>query len=226
MRVWHRSLAIIQKSCPSHTSPRMSAKRSSPVYRLPLEIVEMIIAHLIYDRFSLLACSMTCRSWYITAVPHIHHTFTAILCSCAIGRRHQWPMSLLYMRNLGLLPLVKRFHICGNFPLDHPEGFSPNWLTTSLLPQFLALTNVRELEIERLNIPDFIPSIQQYFKNILPTLQSLTLRIPHGSPRQILYFVGQFQHLEDFTFFFRYEKSFLEETAKDLTLIPPFTPPL
>ena len=34
----------------------------------------MVIAHLIYDTPSLLACSLTCYAWYIPAVPHIHHT--------------------------------------------------------------------------------------------------------------------------------------------------------
>ena len=135
-------------------------------------------------------------------------------------------MSLLYMKYLGLLPLVEKFRICNDDAFAHPEGFAPNRLKTALLPRFLALTNVRELDIERLNIPDFIPSIQRYFKNMLPTLRSLTLRIPHGSPRQILYFVGQFQHLEDFTFFLWFGRHFPEETAKDLTLVPPFTPPL
>ena len=83
-----------------------------------------------------------------------------------------------------------------------------------------------ELEIEDLNIPNFILSIQRYFKNILLTLRSLTLRVPRGSPRQILFFVGQFQQLEDLTLFFWYERYLPEETAKDLTLVPPFAPPL
>ena len=79
MQVWYRSRAAIWKYCSSRTSPRMSTKSSSPANRLPLEVVEIIIAHLIYNKLSLLTCSLTCRSWYIATVPHIHHTLTAKL---------------------------------------------------------------------------------------------------------------------------------------------------
>ena len=36
--------------------------RPSPAMRLPLVIVEMIVAHLLYDTNSLLVCSLTCYS--------------------------------------------------------------------------------------------------------------------------------------------------------------------
>ena len=36
----------------------------------------MIVFYLAYDTRSLLACSMTCYSGYIVAVPHLHHTLT------------------------------------------------------------------------------------------------------------------------------------------------------
>ena len=179
----------------------------------------MVIAHLTYDRLNLITCSLTCRSWYIAAVPHLHHTLT-IASLYSLGVETRRTRSLLDKHHLCLLPLVKKFRI------DRLNGSSPDKLIIPLLPQFFALTNVRELEIEGLDIPSLIPSIQRYFQNILPTLRSLTLRTPYGSPRQILYFVGQFQYLEDLTLLFLSARDFLEEPVKSPVLVPPFTPPL
>jgi hypothetical protein len=36
----------------------------------------MIIAQLIYDLPTLLSCSLTCCSWYLAAVPHLHTTLS------------------------------------------------------------------------------------------------------------------------------------------------------
>ena len=71
MRAWYRSLAGIRRICSGRASPEPSTTRPSPATRLPQEVVEMIIAHLIYDTRSLLACSLTCYSWYIATVPHL-----------------------------------------------------------------------------------------------------------------------------------------------------------
>ena len=54
--------------------------RPSSDARLPLEIVEIVIAQLVYDMESLHACSRTCYSWYIAAVPHLYHTLTSPIC--------------------------------------------------------------------------------------------------------------------------------------------------
>jgi hypothetical protein len=76
MRVWYRSLAGIRRMRSGGTSPKVSAICPFPVTRLPQEIVEMIIIHLIYDKRSLLTCSSTRRPRYTAAVPHLHHTLT------------------------------------------------------------------------------------------------------------------------------------------------------
>jgi len=52
---------------------------SSPAARLPLEIVEIIVAHLIYGMPGLLTCSLTCYYWYLVTIPHLHHTVRADL---------------------------------------------------------------------------------------------------------------------------------------------------
>ena len=183
----------------------------------------MIISYLIYDTFSLLACSLTCSSWYIAVVPHLHSTLTTITTKWPT-KKLMWPYPLCHMHRLGLLPLVKKLQVCEGSFSKHPS-FTPQRLNCHTLRHFFALTNVQELEIDNLNIPRFMPRIRQYFKNFLPTLQSLALKEPKGSCQQVLYFVGLFQHLENLKL--RYKPyNYQQEPAGNLKLTPLFAPPL
>ena len=103
----------------------------------------MIILHLIYDTRSLLACSLTCYSWYIVVVPHLHHTLITQTYYRDSDRKLRWPKPLWDVYNLGLLPLVKKFHITG---ADHPyrHVFSPEKFGWCPLRHFTALNNVQE----------------------------------------------------------------------------------
>lgn len=184
----------------------------------------MIMSHLTHIRHTLLACSLTCYSWYIAAVPHLHHTLHADMWPRQ--EKYQWPNPLRNARKLGLLPLVKRFRIhsinCG----ISEDPFSPKGFSLCTLRQFSRLTNVRELEIDGLDTPGFISKARRYFGHFLPTVRSLLLRAPRGSRRQIIFFIGLFQHLEDLTLLDGTLKAFSQEPVNDLTLIPSFAPPL
>ena len=225
MRIWYRGLAGVWRMYFGRASPQVLATCPSPATRLPLELVEIIIAHLIYDRRSLLASSLTCYSWYIAAVPHLHHTLVTLTSSVWTELSLLWPKPLLYKHRLGLLPLVKKLRIRRGTDFI-PVGFSPRQLSFCLLPRFYALNNVRELEIDYLDIPGFKPWVRLYFRRLLPTVQSLALREPRGSYRQILYFIGLFQHLEDLKLLLGPEWRPPKGQANDLTLTPPFAPPL
>jgi len=88
---------------------------------------------------------------------------------------------------------------------------------------FFELTNVQELGIGYLNIPKFMPRIRRYFRGFMPTVRSLALREPKGSRRQIVYFIGLFQHLEDLKPL--YDRPYRrEEPVDDTTLFSPFAP--
>jgi len=224
MRIGYRGLAETWRMYFGRASPQVLATPPSPATRLPQEIVEIIIAHLIYDRHSLLACSLTCYSWYIAAVPHLHHTFTT-LTSMWGELSLPWPKPLLYKHALGLLFLVKKLRIRRGTDI-HPVRISPSLLTLQLVTRLYALNNVKELEIDCLDIPGFKPWVRLYFSYLLPTVQSLTLREPRGSYRQIIWFIGLFQHLEDLGLLFGPNWRFPEEQANDLALNTPFAPPL
>jgi len=226
-RFWYRSLAIIREVRSRGASPETPTTRSSLVTRLPQDIVEMIITHLIYDKPSLCACSLTCYSWYIAAVPHLHHTLI-IDTDDPWKRRFRWPNIILYKHMLGLLPLVKKLHIIARVFYGRGE-ITPKMFRCCTLLKFSALTNVQELGIEFLNISKFMPRLRRYFGHFLPTVRSLALRSPRGTHRQIIYFIGLFQHLQDLKLIFNSSFGFIskeEAPVGDLTLIPPFVPPL
>ena len=180
----------------------------------------MIIAHFINDVHSLRACSLTCYSWYIAAVPHLHHTLFININS--LDRKFRWPNPIRNMHMLGLLPLVQSIRICRG---GNKVGFSPELFNRRTLRQFPALTDIRTLWIDDLDIPSFMPMIQRYFGHFLPTVDYLTLKEPKGSRRQIIYFFGLFQHLEDLRLLYDRADP-RDEPADDLSLIPPSVPPL
>jgi hypothetical protein len=88
------------------------------------------------------------------------------------------------------------------------------------------LTNLQELGIEFSDIPKFMPKLQRHFRHFSQTVRFLALRSPKGTYRQIIYFIGLFQHLEDLELVFRSTISDFEKETPvgDLTLIPPFVP--
>jgi len=189
--------------------------------RFPLDIVEMIISYFIYDTPSLLACSLTCSTWYTVVVPRLHQTLT-ILMTRWPKKKFVWPKPLRHMHKLGLLPLVKNLQVRGGYFPDRCK-FAPKLLDCRTIHHFLALVNVQELELDRLDIHKFMPRVRRYFKNFLPTVQSLALREPQGSRPEIIYFVGLFQHLEDLKLCYQ---PCNPGPADDLALIPLFAPPL
>ena len=230
MRIWYRSQARIRKMRSANASPETPAIRLSPTIGLPLEIVEMIIAHLIYDTRSLLACSMTCRCWYMTAVPNLHHTLATQTYPYPwhSKRGKRWPKPLIRMHKLGLLPFVKKLHIYED-PYFDLNRLSPRIFHRTLLHQYSTMTNLQELAIDNLSINKFIPKLQRCFGHFSPTLRSLALRGPKGSCRQIIYFIGFFRHLEDLKILFKTETSIphsQKEVIDYLTPAPRFTPPL
>ena len=193
---------------------------SSSAARLPLEIVGIIISCLIFDMPSLRACTLTCYSWYIAAVPHLHYNL--FIGSGIRGRKFRWPNPLRRMGRLGLLPFVKTFYVRG---YNRHDAFSSKRFNCCIIRRFSALTNVRRLMIDYLDIPSFMPRIRRYFRHFLPTVRELCLKEPKGSRRQIIYFIGLFEHLEDIDLLYD-GPNFRGEPADDLTLTPSFTPPL
>jgi len=186
--VWCRSKVGIKKIF-GYPWTSISHSRAND---LPQELVEMIIAHVLLDTLTLKACSATCRSWYLAALPHLHHTFT--LHGTDSDITGEWLTSLQRLSEMRLLPFVKRLQIVQSYAGPH---FRPTILNAKSLVHFLALTNVQELRITELDFSVFPPRAQQNIGRVMPMLRSLALRWPRGAYRQLLYFIGLFPNLDD-----------------------------
>ena len=192
MVAWHRGKSKIIRLF-SNSSSKERIKHEATC-RLPLEILEMIIAHLNYDLGTLKKCSLICRAWYIVAVPHIHHTIT--LKDRVLDTVDRKLKLLSKLHGLGLIPLVKEIRVgqlagpCGWF---RPEAFGPNDRF-----YFSAFENVHTLRIQGLNIDRFMPGIGRYFHQFSPTLKSISLYYPAcRDPRHLSYFLSLFPSLEN-----------------------------
>jgi len=203
--------------------PETTTGHPSPIAKLPRELVEMVISCFIYDKRSLMACSMTCYSWYMIAVHHLHHSLTTDNKGFTTG--YFWPKPLRRSYKLGLLPLVKRFRIRMSALHWGYEGFASDRFGWCTLRYFSALTNLQELGIDFLRIPTFMPNIQRYFGHFSPTLRLLALRHPRGSCRQILYFIGLFPNLQDLKLCYDAPED-ERESGDDESLVPLSVPPL
>ena len=184
--VWRRSKATVNRLL-GIAAPRAGATHGSS-FPLPYEIVEMIVAHLAHDLPALKACSLTCRSCYIVVFPRIHHT---ISLGRGIDGRVK-PLSELH--ELGLIPLIKEIRV--------REGGDSPWFTPQVFRHrdfrhFSTFANVHTLRLQRLEIYRFIPCIERYFEHFIPTLRSIALSEPRGTPRQLSHFLCYFSNLDD-----------------------------
>jgi hypothetical protein len=192
MVAWYRGKARISRllsNPPSKTHIIYEA-----TCRLPSKIVESILAHLTYDLDTLKRCSLTCRSWYIIAVPHIHHTL--ILKDKVLDTVDCKLKLLSRLHKLGLTHLVKEIRVG---QLAGPNGwFGPQAFRPNDHIQFCTFKNVHTLRIQGLNIDRFMPGVEYYFYQFSPTLRSISLYYPTcRSPRHLPYFLSLFPNLDN-----------------------------
>ena len=186
---WHRGKVKDNHSlnkAPPESSTTFRPIRPTP---LPYEILEMIVTHLTYNRRTLKACSLTCRSWYTAAAPRLHHTITLRGDIPEIGRSQLEPLSRLHQ--LGLAPLVKEIRVRryrGGSAWFAPQGFSSH--------VFFDFANIQVLRLEEPDI-HLIPGIEHSFECFSPTLRSIALRNPRCSPRRLSHFLSFFPNLDD-----------------------------
>lgn len=223
MRIWYRGITYLFLMPLVDAPARLLPIRQSVAAKLPLEIIATIMAHLTYDPRSLKACTLTCFSWYIASAPHLHHTLPIRLGPLTLRFEFEWSVPFENYSKLGLLPFVKRLWVrrstCPYLPVT-PKQFN------RILHQISTLTNIQHLSIDYLDIPSFMPKIRHYFGHFIPLVRSLGLGAPKGSTREILYFIGLFEHLEDLTLVRRAADYWRDELVGDLALVPPSTPPL
>jgi len=221
-KLWYRSKAKIKRRFSDVREAHTPC--TSPITRIPRELVEAVISYFIYDTPTLLACSMTCYSWYIATVPLLHRSLTTD--QSYFTRRdpkRRWPRPLRESYKLGLLPLVKSLRIRGG---GSPSADFTSWrFRISALRYFPAFTNLRELGIDRLRVSSSMKNLRQCFGRFAPTLQFLALSEPKGSCREILYLIGLFPNLQDLKLCYPFPVE-EQETTADVALVPLSVPPL
>ena len=187
--IWYQSKAKIKNIFEGDYAETSSSRLYAG--ELPQEIVEMIIAHVLLDTPTLKACSLTCRSWNIATLPHLHHTHTLRQITSDPARRGD--KSLQELGKMRLLPLVVRLRIDSSWSVAQLRvinALSPAYFST--------FTNVQELSIRSLDFYGFAPQMELYFGHLAPKLRSLTLDSPWGTRRDLLSFIGLFPNLHNF----------------------------
>ena len=153
----------------------------------------MIIAHLTHDLDTLKAYSLTCRSWYLAVVPHLHHTLTLRGNRPDFARGKLKPLPELH--ELGLIPFVTELRV------KQSPGTSP-WFVPRVfghldLHYFSAFANVHTLRLQKLELHRFFPGIERYFGQFLPTVQSVMLSEPRCTAQQLSHFLSLFSNLDN-----------------------------
>ena len=185
--------------------------RPKSTVNLPQDLLESIVTEIGDDILSLKNFALTCRSWHLTAVPHLHRTLTLEDKPSDTSRAGLRPLAELY--EVDLLPFVKRLSIRSS---SFEPWLSPRKFDRQTLRYFSALTNVQQLRIERFGLSKFIPDIERYFGHFALTLRSISLTISSGTQLELLYFLGLFPNLDDI------EVEYFPTTKPDSTPNPEF----
>ena len=159
---------------------------------LPQDILEIIIADLGDDICALKAFSITCHSWYLAVVPRLHHNLTLVERPLDPARGELKPFAKLH--KMDLLPFVKKLWIRAT---SFDPWLLPRKFDKQTLQSFSALTNVKQLRIERFDLSKFMPGVERYFGHFAPSLRCISLTISSGTQRQLLYFLALFPNLDD-----------------------------
>ena len=216
--VWHRGKARVNRLL-GNAFPWMRTVQEQTC-RLPYELVEMVVACLTRDQETLKACSLTCRSWYIAVVPHLHHTLT--LRGKIRGKSGGGFKALSELHGGRVPPVIKEIRVWQSFgtkPWFVPQAFSRRHLR-----YWSAFANIQTLRLQDLQIFRFIPSIKRYFGHFSPTLRSIALFEPRCTARQLSYFLSLFSNLDDIRI--RTPKRPPDKAMSDTALVPLSAPSL
>jgi len=157
---------------------------------LPDDIIYGIFGLL--DIEALQSCSLTDKALSCSAKPFIHRELYLSPRSETPARLDTWKEGLPILGERGLLQHT--YYISILLPLSislSAHDLQPH------IQHLRSLTNLRSLKIHHLDIPSFIPKVEEYFAAFIETLQSLELVSPLGCHKEIAYFICQFPKLRD-----------------------------
>ena len=194
LRLWDDGGPVIIPSRPPLPLPMITYGKGLP--SLPDDIIYEIFSLL--DAGALKSCSLTGKVVSRSAKPLLHRTLYLI--------PRNWPGAPTKPSTPGHWNELKGLATLGEHGLlQHARHASIYLSRNPLFPHDLqphvqhlrSLTNLRSLKTRWLDIPSFIPKMEEYFGAFFESLQSLELESLRGDYHQILYFVCQFPNLRD-----------------------------
>jgi len=190
----------------SHPTPVIAPARPPPPPPLPTITYDNGLPSLpddiLCEIFGLLnlealkSCSLTGRALSYLTKPFIHRIlYLTPLTMAPTGPEAPGPWNefkdLPAISERGLLQYARRISISlPGIPLFAHE-LEPH------IQHLRKITNLKSLKIRWMDVPSFLPKMEEYFGTFFGTLQSLELESPRGDHEQILYFACQFRNLRD-----------------------------
>ena len=148
------------------------------------------------DMDALKSCSLAGKALSCSTKPFIHRTlYLTPRSGVPTGPKVPGPwnefMGLPALDERGLLQHTR--HLSMSLPRNplFAHDLQPH------IQHLCTITNLRSLKTRWLDVPSFIPNMEEYFGTFLGSLQSLEMDSPRGDHKQILYFVCHFPNLRD-----------------------------
>jgi hypothetical protein len=170
---------------------------------LPQEVVDHIVFMLGNDLPSLKACSLACKTMFVSTRHIIHRkiclTWEKNWELLTVPERQRYirgERQGIAVRVLSSIAAHGLLQYARHLFININKNFTPANLQP-LNHHFQRFDRIQELNIYRLDTPGFLETFDTYFANFVPTLRSLHLSAPAGDSRQILDFICRFPHLED-----------------------------
>lgn len=185
-----RRLKVKVKNAVTHRRIRTGPRKP---HWAPPEVLEMIMAYLVYDVPTLKACALTCFAWYNVATPHMFRTLAFRQWTKDPSRMYFNPLE--HLHQFGVLPFVRQIRF------ERAASVKP-WVGPTMFDfqnmRYLgALENLQDLAIADLDFFRFPMGLGEYFGHFSPRLRSVALSGPRGSRRQMLSFLMLFPKLDD-----------------------------
>lgn len=157
--------------------------------------MDTILTYLEDDFASLASCSLSCKALFCSTRPFIHRTF-CLSTGCSIDRHRSSPLNRAQFDNLRLAGQAQVLRYATRLIIRLGDDFAPENLRPHLR-YFRDMQGVTSLEIYLLDATGFLPTFEECFGHITPTLRSLVLSGARDSIQAIFHFISRFPLLQD-----------------------------
>jgi len=191
---WGNPAPVIKPSRPRPPLPMITYDKGLP--GLPDDVIYEIFSLL--DTEALKSCSLSGKVVSRSAKPFLHRTLHLTpRVQYGFPRIPNTPgywnefKGLQVLGERGLLQHTRHISIFLSRNPLFPHDLQPH------IRYLRTFTNLKSLKTRWLDIPSFVPRMEEYFGAFMESLESLELEFPRGDHKQILYFVCRFSNLRN-----------------------------